>query len=130
MIYQHLKTSCRDGDQEFPAIRFACRNQGATGCSAQSRVNNGNERIGAHPPIGGYTYFFRAFFGLESGANSSPDPVKYKPRSMHGLGLTFYDAALRFVTSRRQYRAGTGGRPGLFLAGRRIGGNGWQTGAP
>jgi len=43
--------------------------------------------------------------------------------------LTFYDAALRFVTSRRQYRAGNGGRPGLFLSGRRIGGNGWQTGA-
>lgn len=43
---------------------------------------------------------------------------------MPGLVLTFHDAALRFVTSRLQNRAGTGGRGGLFLADRsRVGGD-------
>src|ERR1700730_7841816 len=48
---------------------------------------------------------------------------------MRGPGLTFYDAASRFVTSRLQNRGGSGGRRGLFLAGSRIGRNAWQTGA-
>jgi hypothetical protein len=41
---------------------------------------------------------------------------------MRGLVLTFYDAALRFVTLRLQNRAGTGGRRVQFLPGSRIGG--------
>ena len=57
-----------------------------------------------------------AYLGLETRANSSPNPVRHEPRSGRGRVLTFYDAALRFVTSRRQNRGGTGGRPGLFLA--------------
>jgi hypothetical protein len=42
---------------------------------------------------------------------------------MGGLMLTFYDAALCFVTSRLQNLAGTGGRRDLFIAGSRIGGD-------
>ncbi len=53
---------------------------------------------------------------METGANSSPHLSKNKLRSMGGLVLTFYDAALCFVTSRLQNLAGTGGRGDLFLA--------------
>jgi hypothetical protein len=58
-----------------------------------------------------------ASFGLEPRANSRANRANHKSRSIHGLVLTFYDAALRFVTLRLQIRGGTGGRPCLFLPG-------------
>ncbi len=36
--------------------------QGATGSSAQPHLNNGDERAGAHPPIGGGNRHFLSFF--------------------------------------------------------------------
>jgi hypothetical protein len=59
------------------------------------RPNSGNERVGAHPPS------------------------EFKPKSSRDPGvrslLTFRDAALRFVTSRRQNRGGNGGRAPVYF---------------
>jgi hypothetical protein len=90
----------------------------ATGCPAQSRSDNGDEWVGAHPPSGGRHFFASpeaASIGLETGANSSLNAANHKPRSSRALVLTFCDAALHFVTSRRQNRGGAGGRPVYFL---------------
>jgi hypothetical protein len=84
------------------ASRFACHNKVRLAFlpnRAQLVATKGSARI---PRLGVNIFFLlppeTASFGLEAGANSSPNPAKYKPRSMRGPGLTFYDAASRFVT--------------------------------